>query len=631
MKYSYLSRRVEELSKKNLDEIPLAYVWDRIAAFVVDFIIISITANVLLSPLRKKMQSAILDEHDGLVNLMVLGIVCGYAVFFVLYHSIATYAFGKTIGKKIFKIDVVSLIHGQKLTFVNCLIRSVTLFISFIALCIPLLEVFSNRLRRPLHDRFSDTYVRSSKRQDTAPTMVERLWVRFIYAMVAANIFAMAFAQLLFFRDDIRSLSEFVTQPEYLCAKVSEAKSTWPNTTSSRMDIALTLYGADRVDEGCLEREAQRAISYGEELDKAYLAKAFIYENNSEISDKYLTKVCSVGPENEACVLTEMIAQWSEQNWKGADILLTKKKIENDYLKVWAIKHFDKTQNYSALINLLDEMWLNKSLNDFLGKYRALTLWKLDKPEESRGVFQSTYAYMPDNSKISFASELCNLEIESGCAVSSKSACGILVEQLENGPRQQMPEETLLTYIKTNQCGMTDVKQIVDSFRFYIDDPKIQMYLAGIKAKSEGKNIAADQIFRNILRTTSKSSFLNYEVRSMLVDLADENNLKEHAKWWQESENTGLYHQALGTKIIIALSSRSLWNDAGPMARKLFESHHLTKHQAKTLAVVFYNTREFELARKVVALFEEKTKSSRSIASPDRFKQIVEKIKRSGR
>src|SRR5690606_28803087 len=222
-----------------------------------------------------------------------------------------------------------------------------------------------------------------------------------------------------------------------------------------------------------------------------------------------------LSPQSESCFLTEMITQWSEQNWAGADILIGQRKIESDYLKVWAVKHYDKIQNYTALLKLINEMWLNRSLNDFVGRYKALTLWKVDKVDESKGVFQSTYAYMPDSNKMSFVSEFCNLEIESECSISKQSACQILVDELKDGPKQYVPEETLLTYIKTNQCGMTDINYIVNNYRFYIDDPNIQMYLAGVKAKNEGKLLVANQIFKNILKTTTRSSFLSYETRSL--------------------------------------------------------------------------------------------------------------------
>src|SRR5690606_1271381 len=111
---------------------------------------------------------------------------------------------------------------------------------------------------------------------------------------------------------------------------------------------------------------------------------------------------------------------------------------------------------------------------------------------------------------------------------------------------------------------------------------------------------AADQIFKNILKTTTRSSFLSYEARTQLIFSADDKSLREHSAWWLESENTGMYHQLLGNKIVAALSSKSLWKDAMPIARKLLEGPHLSKQQAQALAVVFYNTKEYTLAKKVI-------------------------------
>jgi len=70
-----------------------------------------------------------------------------------------------------------------------------------------------------------------------------------------------------------------------------------------------------------------------------------------------------------------------------------------------------------------------------------------------------------------------------------------------------------------------------------------------------------------------------------------------------------------------------LWKDAASIAKKLVNGHHLSQNQAKMIAVVFYNAREFELAKRVVNLFESKNKPARGLASSDSFTQIKEKLR----
>src|SRR5690606_11454068 len=141
-------------------------------------------------------------------------------------------------------------------------------------------------------------------------------------------------------------------------------------------------------------------------------------------------------------------------------------------------------------------MWPNRSLNEFIGKYKATVLWKQDKISESKELFQSLYSFLPESRKISFASDICNLELESGCSVDEFVGCKILVDQMKNEVNEYIREESLLTYIKTNKCGMTDIDDIIAETRMYVDDPKIQMYMAALKAKSLGKQQVAEQIFK---------------------------------------------------------------------------------------------------------------------------------------
>ena len=627
MKSSYLTRRYEALSKKNIDELPLAYIWDRIAAFVLDFLIVGFAANIILSPIKKKIQSAILNEHTGAVNIYVGIIVLSICVLFVAYHTLSISFFKKTIGKKVFNIEVVSIVHGQSLTLYHSLIRACALLVSTVFFFLPLLEVFSNQLRRPMHDRLADTYVKGTLRAGPSPSLVERFWTRVVYAVALANFSVIVLAQFLFLKQDVINISEFVTHPEYLCDEVSEAHGKWQNDEKvSRLDVALALYSANFVGEDCLEKESQRAVSYGEDLDKAYLGKAFVFENQTKISDKYLKKVCQVNAKGEACLLTQIVEMWSKKNWKGVSEVLTKRRVESSFLKIWIVKHYDKVQDYEKLISMIDEMWPNPALNEFIGKYKALTLWKQDKVSESKELFQNIYAALPERRKISFASEICNLEIENGCAVDN--GCKILVNQMKNQFSEYTQEDSLLTYIKTNKCGMTSIDDIIVEVRKYIDDPKIQMFLAAVNAQNLGKNKVAEQIYNNILRVSSVSSFLNYEARSNLIDTVDGEAFQEQLDWWLKSDAVGFYHQRLGTKFLKKLSEQKKWSQAEPIAHKLLGSRFIDTEMRELMTVVFYNLKKYSVAKNLIQKEDQRSRSLASIESYERIKKELLKDKK---
>lgn len=621
MKNSYLTRRIEESYKKNLSELPLAFIWDRIAAFVVDLLIVSLVSNVILSPLKRRIQEEILNQHDGATNFYAICLALGVCAIFVVYQTLSVFLFKKTIGKKVFNLDVVPIIHGQSLTLMNCFVRACSLLISILLLFFPLLEVFSNSLRRPMHDRLADSYVRGLKKTGESPSFSEKIWVRITYAAVLANIAALLMVQIFFYKDEIQNLSEFVTVPEYLCDSVSEAKEYWPKTEKvTRLDVALTLYGIDSVGSSCLEKEAQRAMSYGEELDKAYLAKAFVYERDPELSNKYLKKTCELNVKGEPCLLTQMIEDWSEKDWRNADTLIKDHVFKTPYLKVWAIKHYDKTQDYAEVLKMSDSLWPNKYLNDFIGKYKTLALWKMDKPGESQELFKSTYAHLAEDRKVSFLADVCNLEIEKNCAVTEFKGCQLFIDKMKDSEKDDVPEETLLTYIKTNKCGMTDLDDIIVDYKSQIDDPKIQMYLAGVRAQTQGKNAVAEQIYKNILKAPSTSLFLNYEARSNLLETIEDKGLIEQVEWWLKDDGVGSYHQQLGMKFLKIFSEKRRWDLAEPVAQKLLSSSFKTRELNEMMTVVFYNLKKFNVARKIIHSIE--SVNERSIASVHSFESF---------
>jgi hypothetical protein len=423
-------------------------------------------------------------------------------------------------------------------------------------------------------------------------------------------------------------LSEFVTVPEYLCDSVSEAKENWPkNEKVSRLDIALTLYGIDSIEPSCLEKEAQRAMSYGEELDKAYLAKAFVYGHDAELSNEYLKKVCDLDSKGESCLLTEMITDWSEKDWKSADLLMKDHVIKKPFLKVWAIKHYDKTQNYAEVLKMTDSMWPNKFMNNFIGKYKALTLWKMDKPNEAQELFKSTYAYLPEDRKVSFLADMCNLEIEKNCAVTEFKGCQTFVNKMKNADADYIPDDTLITYIRTNKCGMTNLDDIIATYRMQIDDPKIQMYLTGVRAQTLGKNTIAEQIYKNILKSASSSSFLSYETRSNLIETISDKELQEQVQWWLSDDGVGVYHQQLGMKLLKTFAQKQRWDLAEPVAQKFLSSSFKTRELKEMMAVTFYNLKKFNVAEKIIHSLESvKERSIASVHSFNNFEEIKRKL-----
>src|SRR5690606_17801897 len=79
------------------------------------------------------------------------------------------------------------------------------------------------------------------------------------------------------------------------CEEVTAAQSQWPmerGMTPNRVSIALALFAAGIVEEGCLDQEAYFEFQNGDHHELAYLARAFATSEESSLSDQYLDKVC---------------------------------------------------------------------------------------------------------------------------------------------------------------------------------------------------------------------------------------------------------------------------------------------------------------------------------------------------
>ena len=84
-------------------------------------------------------------------------------VALVLYFGLATYfGNGKTLGKKLLKIRVVSLTHS-KMTFFQSIERSLGYGASFLEGGFGFIQFFINPNRRTVHDRIAETIVVDEK------------------------------------------------------------------------------------------------------------------------------------------------------------------------------------------------------------------------------------------------------------------------------------------------------------------------------------------------------------------------------------------------------------------------------------------------------------------------------------
>ena len=139
-----------------LDGVKLAPFFRRAAAFYIDLIIAIILAVALIAGytyftggFNSKIDLKFEFNFENWYSLVGL----------VLYFGLATYfGNGKTLGKKLLKIRVVSLTHS-KMTFFQSIERSLGYGASFLEGGFGFIQFFINPNRRTVHDRIAETIV----------------------------------------------------------------------------------------------------------------------------------------------------------------------------------------------------------------------------------------------------------------------------------------------------------------------------------------------------------------------------------------------------------------------------------------------------------------------------------------
>lgn len=137
------------------EEQPIVYAsfWERLAAGILDSIIIGVATFILeklididLSNLSSAWETNILS---GVLSIL-------YSAYFYSSQKQATW------GKQALNIKVTSL-NGEKISFINAIVRSIAEYLSFIILFIGYFMMLWDEKKQTLHDKIAGTVVVKSR------------------------------------------------------------------------------------------------------------------------------------------------------------------------------------------------------------------------------------------------------------------------------------------------------------------------------------------------------------------------------------------------------------------------------------------------------------------------------------
>ena len=449
------------MENPNLLTSKTACIKDRYIAFTIDFIFLVTIFGLFLSPIKKYILIFKFTQQSySLLLTIFLAILIAIFLTF-LYRTIFTIIKGGTPGKLLTGLQVVNVWSGQPLTAFNVVVREFFWLLCAFLLYIPHLAIFFHHQRRPVYDRIAESVVISIRDRFTlAPSLFARTLGQFIFLIFTCSIiFLFTFYPYKIIKksEEKRKISKLLKSDEVYCDKITDVESQWPYTKDpiSRLEIALTLHSAYLIDHQCLALETQHAFYNNENLDMAYLANAFITsDEDPSLSDKYLKKTCKVSPDGQSCQLGQILNLWSQKKWEEASQkfrTLDYQKTKN-FIKVWAVKHFERVKEFEAEEEIIQQLWHIKPLKEYLMSHRVPTLWGLRKKEEAHVAFQSAIQVLPTKDILKLSSWYCLQQLKENCTDKVISNCQDFASTVKNDPLLLENNLYSLAYIKINVC-----------------------------------------------------------------------------------------------------------------------------------------------------------------------------------
>lgn len=526
-------------------DLTLARPLDRLAAAIVDVFIVIGPLYVLVSaPIKRGFTaSTILGSESDLLLSAFLMLFSGAAIL-IIYQTLSLYFFATTIGKRLFDLKVVP-VFSESLGFWDYLLRSVVWVFELLLLGLPWLAVFSNSKRRPLHDRVSDSLVVSRTGFGVdAPLSWERGLVRVLFSALIG--FCLTFvlmetkSAIEKIKDD-ESLAYLIGKDSGRCEVVSShfderEERQDESDPHDRLKMAMILYAAGLADRECLEAEVEYEVGRQTPVGPiTYLAQAFIYADDAEVSNSYLDEVCLTAGDSVECSMSRLVSAWSDEDWASVENIVRTASTGSGYLEIWGVRHFMKQAKYGEALALLDTLLDRVEVKDFSLVHRVKALYSTYKPSEAQAAYEQAVVALPSEDARDLSSWLCMHELQGSCQALNQVACRQIPKLTDDSDEGVDFSETTQTmaHVLALECqNKVDYLRLGQSTR----KPHWERFFrANLKRQREDRLAAAD-LFSQILDDENSPEVLRIESARRLAKFATPQQMEQMVKSWFDLE-----------------------------------------------------------------------------------------------
>lgn len=521
-------------------QVRMAGLQDRLRAFFFDLFIFTPIFSLLLSPLTRQLQEKFYSSpiHADIFFEAIFYVML-VLILTVIAQTLSLYFFAATPGKYFFKLRVESVFH-HRLSFMQCLVRSVFWVFEFALFLIPFFEIMSHRHRRAMHDRIAETRVVTLKVDgDPGPHPLE---ARFFRNMMASFFVLFAFWTFLQIKDLYLSSKQEVeasvptggNTDERLCGEVSEKLTEGVQ----RLDLALARYMTKEIGEDCLKKEIDFVFwtKHKKQYDLAYVAQGYLSEYDHELQNKYWKQACEdTATTNEACQLVSRfispkqsplsvpanvrsVAQSNDETQLLPSALRTSLLSE----EVLLIQELSKSAKYKDQLKALRQLSLYPGFTDYIQSETVKVFWSMEQKSEARGAYLNSILHLPTEQQRDLASWMCLQQVAVTCGNKSYPACDDLqgLFEGESAVSWSFSSGVALAQAATCRSDGGAVKEIFaqKGFRDLLDKyPPLRSWMQAISPQSPWTKEKKNAELKSLLQQNGVDSVLKEVVLQQLI------------------------------------------------------------------------------------------------------------------
>lgn len=449
-----LSQQKVEIPHRLKEQDYFVHLLDRLSAFMLDLLLLTPMLGFLFAPFYKTASEAYLGQlAEESFSVVALGVMTLF-LFTFLYFALTTSLLGRTFGQKLCGQKVVHQ-SGRRLLLSESIKRESFWWGELLVLGWPLVSMLKDSQRRAPHDVLADCVVLSKKRVSAHHAMDRKFYWSFNVAY--ALVFLTLCAPLGLFVVKKAAGGFFHYAPQAGGCEQVRTLADQSRSELTRMDLALSLYAAGEVDEKCLGEEASYNLWRNHDTDVAYLSKAFSESEDSQLSDRYLKKVCEVAPTGVACRLSALVEKWSDTSRSELNANLSELSRGNEgFTKVWAARHYLSEGNYGEVLKMAQNFETEPGFASFAGRLKMKALLATSQVEKGADYFKSAWGLMTEDQRPSWSVTYCSQQLENKCSFEWKNQCDEYVNQLSLSEDWTENRDDLLTWSRQLRCADSD-------------------------------------------------------------------------------------------------------------------------------------------------------------------------------